>query len=115
MFFRKLLGRRAKEPKELQEPERGTMLISGFDTADIEPLTADFEKKHKLRLPDPYRRFLLKYNGGETPNTDFSIGGVSSDLRALYGLGGADPRYCFHRRQLSSFLKDGMLPIGENA
>lgn len=115
MFFRKLLGRRAEEPRELQEPERGTMLISGFDTADIEPLTADFEKKHKLRLPDEYRRFLLKYNGGETPNTVFAIGGVSSDLRALYGLGGADPRYCFDRRRLSGFLKDGMLPIGENA
>lgn len=115
MHFKKLFGGRTEEPKEPKMPERGPMLISGFDTADIETLTAAFEKKHKLRLPDQYRRFLLKYNGGETPNTDFAIGEVSSDLRALYGLGGADPCYCFDKRRLSGFLKDGMLPIGENA
>ena len=114
MLFRKLFEPRA--PQEPKTPERGPMLISGFDTADIEALTAAFEKKHKLRLPDQYRRFLLKYNGGETPNTEFAVGEVSSDLRALYGLGGADPRCHFDKlgRRLSGFLKEGMLPIGEN-
>ena len=114
MLFRKLFEPRA--PQEPKTPERGPMLISGFDTADIEALTAAFEKKHKLRLPDQYRRLLLKYNGGETPNTEFAVGEVSSDLRALYGLGGADPRCHFDKlgRRLSGFLKEGMLPIGEN-
>lgn len=114
MFFKKLFGQRAEEP---WKPERGPMMISGFGTADIEALAAAFEKRHNLHLPDQYRRFLLKYNGGETPNTDFSIGEVSSDLRALYGLGSADPHYRFDKlgQRLSGFLKEGMLPIGENA
>lgn len=114
MLFKKLFQQKEEEP---QEPERGPMMISKFDTADVETLTAAFERRHKIRLPDSYRRFLLKYNGGETPNTVFSIGEVSSDLRALYGLGGAEPRWHFDKlgRRLSGFLKDGMLPVGENA
>ena len=79
MLFKKLFQQKEEEP---QEPERGPMMISKFDTADVETLTAAFERRHKIRLPDSYRRFLLKYNGGETPNTVFSIGEVSSDLRA---------------------------------
>lgn len=124
MFLKKLFGRGAEtpaapaaEPPKPPEPERGPMLISGFDTADIETLTAAFEKRLKTGLPPQYRRFLLKYNGGETPNTDFQIGEVSSDLRALYGLGKADPHYRFDKlgRSLYGYLKQGMLPIGENA
>ena len=38
MLFRKLFEPRA--PQEPKTPERGPMLISGFDTADIEALTA---------------------------------------------------------------------------
>ena len=124
MILKKLFGRGgaspvppAAEPPRPPEPERGPMLISGFDTADIEPLAAAFEKRLKAELPPQYRRFLLKYNGGETPNTDFHTGEVSSDLRALYGLGRADPHYHFDKlgRSLHSCLKQGMLPIGENA
>ena len=39
------------------------------------------------KLPDQIRRFIEKYNGGETPNTQFKCGDVSSDLKAFYGLG----------------------------
>lgn len=118
MFLKGLFQKRETAPRGAGQPEeRGPMMISGFDTAGIEMLTATFERRCKICLPGPYRRFLLKYNGGETPNTDFAIGEVSSDLRALYGLGGADPHYHFDKlgRRLSGFLKEGMLPIGENA
>lgn len=37
--------------------------------------------------PDALVAFLEKYNGGETPKTRFSIGGISSDIVAFYGVG----------------------------
>lgn len=49
------------------------------------------ERKHSLRLPEDYRRFLLKYNGGAPSpmNTiDFEEEGrsTSSDVQFFYGI-----------------------------
>ena len=46
----------------------------------------EFESRHGIKLDEEYRRFLVKYNGGDTPDTKVGIRGFSSDLRYLYGI-----------------------------
>ncbi len=92
------------------------MLISKFDNNDIEKHIVAFEKQNNITLPDEYKSFLLKYNGGMTPKTKFRINKVSSEVRAFYGLGNADENNHFQKlidnmNILSDFLSDGMLPI----
>ncbi len=71
------------------------MLISRFDDTDIEGLVKELEKRYTISLPDKYRKFLLKYNGGETPETEFGIDGVVSDIQGFYGVGNANQNYNF--------------------
>lgn len=93
------------------------MLISKFDNTNIEEYIAIFEGQNKIKLPQEYKNFILKYNGGRTPKTKFKIDRVSSDVRAFYGLGNADKHYNFHKlinnmKILDDYLEDDMLPIG---
>lgn len=95
------------------------MLISRFDNANVEEHIAHLEKQYNIVLPEEYKRFLLKYNGGETPDTEFRINKVSSDVRAFYSLGNANKYYNFqglidNMNILGEFVKDGMLPIAVN-
>lgn len=118
MFLKHLFGRKngEEQPKAPpSEPEPCGLLLSPFDPAETEALVPAFERQLKAELPEQYRTFLRKYNGGETPNTRFRIGEVASDLRALYGLGAAAPRYHFDQLGKSRILRQGMLLIGENA
>ena len=62
------------------------MLISKFGTIS-KNVISEYEDIHEIKLPEQYRLFLEKYNGGETPNTSFNINGVSSDLRGMCGIG----------------------------
>lgn len=62
------------------------MLISKFSEIDKDSVEA-YEDKLSLKLPNQFRSFILKYNGGETPNTSFKISKESSDVKAFYGLG----------------------------
>lgn len=62
------------------------MLISKFGSISNEAIS-EFEDTIGVALPEQYRRFIKKYNGGETPNTSFSINGVCSDLKGFYGIG----------------------------
>ena len=62
------------------------MLISKFSEIDKDSVEA-YEDKFSLKLPNQFRSFILKYNGGETPNTSFKISKESSDVKAFYGLG----------------------------
>ena len=92
------------------------MLISKFDNTNIEEHITQLEKQYKIVLPEEYKRFLLKYNGGETPDTKFRINKVSSDVRAFYGLGNADKYYNFQKlidnmNILEDYIEDDMLPI----
>ncbi len=96
------------------------MLISKFDNTNIKEHIAAFEKQNNITLPDEYRRFLLKYNGGMTPKTKFRINKISSDIRAFYGLGKADEHYTFQKLTdnmniLADFIKDDMLPIASTS
>ena len=94
------------------------ILISKFNNQNIETCIQAFEKRYAITLPEPYGNFLLKYNGGETPETKFRIKGVSSDLRGFYGLGRADTYHNFYSLErngiLAELLKDNMLPIADN-
>lgn len=84
------------------------MLISKFGTIK-EEIISEYEDTHGISLPVSYRRFIEKYNGGETPHTSFNINGVSSDIKGFYGIGE-------HKYSLSSvdIINDGgvcYLPI----
>lgn len=92
------------------------MLISRFDNTNIEEHIIRLEKQYNIVLPEEYKRFLLKYNGGATPKTKFKINKVSSDIRAFYGLGNADKYYNFQKlidnmNIVGDYIEDDMLPI----
>lgn len=63
------------------------MLISQFGGEDTAERMEALEARYDIRLPQPYREFLLRYNGGHTPRTTFRRSRISSDLRGFYGLG----------------------------
>jgi len=95
------------------------MLISKFDNSYIADSLVELEKRYNLMLPEKYRQFLLKYNGGKTPETEFRINGVSSDIQGFYGLGNADANYHFDTiekcAKVDEWLKDKMFPIAINS
>jgi len=95
------------------------MLISKFDTANISEHIKMFEEKHGFAFPGEYRRFLEKYNGGRTPDTDFRLNKVSSDIRGFYGFGDADKYYNYRSIETIGFfsvwLHDGKVPVASNS
>lgn len=58
------------------------MLISKYGNGSTE-LVNEFESRLGIELDEEYRSFLVKYNGGDTPNTHVGIRGCSTDLRSL--------------------------------
>lgn len=94
------------------------MLISKFNTTDIENHIAEFEAKYSFRFPEQFRDFLFKCNGGDTPKTKFNINRVSSDIRGLYGLGKAEKNLNYaifdSMKEIEDFLADKVIPIGPN-
>ena len=86
------------------------MLISRFSNINVETEIAQMETKFKITLPAQYRNFLIRYNGGETPETVFKIGRESSDVRAFMGFG--DVTYKFPEDdEMKEWIKKGLLPI----
>lgn len=45
------------------------MLISKFSNNDVIKKIVDIEREHNIILPNQYKDFLCKYNGGYTPKT----------------------------------------------
>lgn len=87
------------------------MLLSKFgggDTRRIEGLEARFS----IRLPEAYRNFLLRYNGGHTPRTNLRRGRVSSDIRGFYGLGPVP--LSLDGLPLEEWVSRALLPIAKN-
>ncbi len=80
------------------------MLISKFGTAKKEDIFAVCPK-----MPLEMVSFLEKYNGGETPETTFSIGKVKSDIVAFYGVGNV--KYSYSGVQTIEFGGQCFLPI----
>lgn len=91
------------------------LLISKFDTTNIEQRLAAFEKKHNIVLPQQYRNFMLKYNGGYTPQTDFKVKPRrEEDVSGFYGLDIGD-EYDFEKLfWLKYQIQDGYFPIADD-
>lgn len=93
------------------------MLISKFDMINMEQKIDALQEQFGITLPEQYRIFLSKYNGGETPETSFRIAGVSSDLRGSFGVGISDTGFQFEQyfdtEEISEMIAEGMFPIGK--
>lgn len=86
------------------------MLISKFKNADVEQEILKVEEKYDIALPQQYKDFLCKYNGGHTPKTKFRVGKISSDIRAFYGLG--EVPFSFRTLDMKEWIENKLLPIG---
>lgn len=64
------------------------MLISKFQKTSAEEIVRQLG-----HIPQQLQMFLEKYNGGETPETSFSIGNISSDIVGFYGIGAVKYSY----------------------
>lgn len=92
------------------------MLISKSECSVTESDILSYSKKHSIVFPQEYKDFMLKYNGGETPETAFNLSGVASDISSLYELRHGENGLELYNIEfkVSDFLKDKMFPIGEN-
>lgn len=88
------------------------MLISKFSEIELDKITG-LEKKYGIILPNEYKKFLLKYNGGFTPKTNFHINKESSDLRGFFGLG--DAEMGFDSLRLEKWISINVLPIASDS
>ena len=88
------------------------MLISRFECKknNIEEELLILEQEYDIKLPGQYRRFLIKYNGGWTPKTEFKCGEESSDLRAFLGLGDV-PYSIIKEVVMSDWIERQLFPI----
>lgn len=59
------------------------MLISKFNLENIKNKVSNFEKTYSITLPEQYKNFLWKYNGGYTPKTEFTVGKINSDRKSV--------------------------------
>ena len=81
---------------------------------------AEFERSYQITFPPDYQEFLVKYNGGETPDTSFYFSRkLESDVRYFYGIG--DVKYSVHNAvyaidfDLPDMLEKGLFPIAEDS
>lgn len=85
------------------------MLISKFSEPVTDNQLIAFSDKLGVELPVQLQLFLKKYNGGETPETSFVCGDISSDITAFYGLG--DVKYSYKNIELLDVTGAQYLPI----
>lgn len=96
------------------------MYISKFKTHDMEDEIAGLEKKYGIALPEQYRSFMLRYNGGETPLTVYKNKRDGTDVRAFFGIGDVD-YYSFDKfdnewaAPISDWVKKGLFPIAADS
>lgn len=62
------------------------MLISKFNAENVLDNILILEKEFNIRIPKQYRQFLIKYNGGLTPDTTFRLSKISSDIEGFMAL-----------------------------
>lgn len=94
------------------------MLISKFDNNNVSEEVEKIEKTYNIIIPEQYKNFLLTYNGGKTPETEFKVNGVNSDIQGFYGLGKAKKNFHFDSikglYKMEEWLEDKMFPIASN-
>ncbi|WP_148889049.1 SMI1/KNR4 family protein [Streptococcus cristatus] len=93
--------------------------IFPYDTEGVEQAIADFEDRFTIKFPEKYKEFLLKYNGGNSLQTSFSINRKTSDIRAFYGFNKANQYNNFQYLIESGFLEEvldrGFIPIAKDS
>lgn len=62
------------------------MLISKYGNGTIEQVEK-FEEKYEIEFDSVYYKFLVKYNGGDTPDTKIKKNKFFLDVRLFYGIG----------------------------
>lgn len=80
------------------------MLISKFGGSSEKAIS-----QLPKNIPSDYKAFLLKYNGGQTPETSFKANNISSDIVGFYGVG--EVKYSFNDRSIREFENQSFLPI----
>lgn len=85
------------------------LLISKFSTDNVERKITEIEKEYSVTLPTEYKKFLCKYNGGHTPDTNFKLKRTSSTLRAFYGVGDVD--YSLDEFDFNEWIERNVFPI----
>lgn len=93
------------------------MLISKFKT-DIDQIDIKrIEKTLGIELPKEYSSFIDRYNGGETPNTEWH-GKNRSDVRGFFGVDVSDRNWDLLEQVKSetgtTLFENGLLPIACN-
>ena len=93
------------------------MLISKFNEKDEKIDVSKLETVIKQKLPESYKAFLEKYNGGETPDTNWN-GKCRSDIRFFYGIdlqNECDILKVLEYEIAQNLLEKKYLPIAENS
>ncbi|MDF7670803.1 SMI1/KNR4 family protein [Orbaceae bacterium ESL0721] len=95
------------------------LYIFSFDNSNVAEKIALFEETLGIKIPDTYRDFLKKYNGGQTIDAYFDINGESSDIRCFYGFEEQN-EYCGFSQLMqddsfTSAIENGYLPIAEDS
>lgn len=87
------------------------LLISKFliDSENVANEIIKIEKENDISLPSEYKKFICKYNGGHTPDTQFKVGRISSDICAFYGVG--EVEYSLSKIDLSEWIEKNVIPI----
>ena len=85
------------------------MLISKFNNENVEPQIIELEAKYGISIPNQYKEFLIDYNGGDTPQTKFKVGKISSDIRGFYGIGSV--KLSLNNINLDKWIEQDLIPI----
>lgn len=93
--------------------------IFPFKTDGVLDEVEKLEKHYSISLPEKYKEFLLKYNGGDTIDATFKIDKVSSDIHSFYGFSSANYysnfKYLIEKGLLDDFIDNHYLPIAKDS
>ena len=105
--------------KIVQNLELEMLRIFPYDIEGVDQAIADFEDEFTIKFPEKYKKFLLKYNGGNSLQTSFSINRKTSDIRAFYGFNKASQynnfQYLIDNGFLEEVLERGFIPIAKDS
>lgn len=91
------------------------MLISKFKTGEVD--IDEMKKVTGLSIPDVYLKFISKYNGGDTPETNW-IGKCKSDIVGFYGFRVENELFDIEKNMqfnsIQEIIEKNKLPIAEN-
>lgn len=93
--------------------------IFPFKTDGVITEIEQLEKNYSISLPEKYKEFLLKYNGGDTIDTTFKVEKVRSDIHSFYGFSLANHfsnfNYLVEKGFLEDFIENHYLPIAKDS